>query len=87
MFIMERTGKKKACPRRSFTPEFKAAIVELCRRRSVGRVAKDFDLTEIAVRGWVRQAEGDVGDRDGPISGERLVDRFRGDAHGRVIAR
>ncbi|MFB9836843.1 transposase [Actinoallomurus acaciae] len=36
----------------SFTPEFKAEIVELCRRgdRSVGQVAKDFDLTETAVR-------------------------------------
>ncbi|MFB7114310.1 transposase [Streptomyces sp. NPDC056190] len=41
-------GKKKARPRRSFTPEFKAEIVELCQRgdRSIGQVAKDFDLTE-----------------------------------------
>jgi transposase-like protein len=41
-------GKKKPRPRRSFTPEFKAEIVELCRRgdRSVGQIAKDFDLTE-----------------------------------------
>ncbi|MFJ2307746.1 transposase [Streptomyces sp. NPDC087787] len=40
-------GKKKPRPRRSFTPEFKAEIVELCGRgdRSVGQVAKDFDLT------------------------------------------
>ncbi|MFJ9542759.1 transposase [Streptomyces sp. NPDC101225] len=39
---MESTGKKKPCPRGSFTPEFKAEIVELCRRgdRSVGQVAK-----------------------------------------------
>ncbi|MFC5268693.1 hypothetical protein ACFPJ1_41865 [Kribbella qitaiheensis] len=36
---MESTGKKKPRPRRSFTPEFKAEIVELCQRgdRSVGR--------------------------------------------------
>jgi len=35
---MESMGKKKPRPRRSFTPEFKAEIVELCRRgdRSVG---------------------------------------------------
>ncbi|WP_449340790.1 transposase, partial [Streptomyces canarius] len=54
-------GKKKPRPRRSFTPEFKAEIVELCRRgdRSVGQVAKDFDLTETAVRDWLRQAEVD----------------------------
>ncbi|MFI8829225.1 transposase [Streptomyces sp. NPDC053431] len=53
MFIMESMGKKKPRPRRSFTPEFKAEIVELCRRgdRSVGEVAKDFDLTETAYRG------------------------------------
>lgn len=44
--------------KRSFTPEFKAEIVELCRRgdRSVGKIAKDFDLTETAVRDWVKQA-------------------------------
>jgi transposase len=42
MSIMESMGKKKPRPRRSFTPEFKAEIVELCRRgdRSVGQVAK-----------------------------------------------
>jgi transposase len=47
---------KKPRPRRSFTPEFKAEIVELCRRgdRSVGQIAKDFDLTETAVRDWVK---------------------------------
>ncbi|MFI9843809.1 transposase [Nonomuraea sp. NPDC051941] len=66
-------GKKKPRPRRSFTPEFKAEIVELCQRgdRSVGQVAKDFDLTETAVRQWVRQAEVDTGRRDGLTSSER----------------
>ncbi|MFG2395402.1 transposase [Streptomyces lavendulae] len=59
---MESMGKKKPRPRRSFTPACKAEIVELCRRgdRSVGQVAKDFDLTETAVRDWVRQAEVDA---------------------------
>ncbi|MBY8844607.1 transposase [Streptomyces sp. SP2-10] len=66
-------GKKKPRPRRSLTPEFKAEIVELCRRgdRSVGQVAKDFDLTETAVRDWVKQAEVDAGERDGLTSSER----------------
>jgi transposase len=52
MSIMESMEKKKPCPRRSFTPEFKAEIVELCRRgdRPVGQVAKDFDPTKTAVR-------------------------------------
>jgi transposase len=48
--------------------------VELCRRgdRSVGRVAQDFDLTETAVREWVKQAERDAGTRtDGLTSAER----------------
>ena len=71
---MESMGKKKPRPRRSFTPEFKAEIVELCQRgdRSVVQVARDFDLTETAVRAWVKQAELDAGTRtDGMTSGER----------------
>jgi Helix-turn-helix domain of transposase family ISL3 len=52
MSKMETMEKKKPRPRRSFTPEFKAEIVELCRRgdRSIGQVARDFDLTETNVR-------------------------------------
>ena len=59
MEVMER-NKPRA--RRSFTPEFKAEIVERCQRgdRSIGQVARDFDLTETAVRAWVRQAERDA---------------------------
>src|SRR5436190_21952669 len=63
---MESMGRKKPRPRRSFTLEFKAEIVELCQRgdRSIGQVARDFDLTETAVREWVKQAERDAGTRD-----------------------
>ena len=59
-------------PRRSFTPEFKADIVERCRRgdRSIGQVARDFDLTETAVRAWVHQADVDAGQRDGLATAE-----------------
>ncbi|MEV4847957.1 transposase [Micromonospora matsumotoense] len=67
-------GKKPRRPRRAFTPEFKAKIVEVCRRgdRTVGQVAKDFDLTETAVRDWVKQADLDAGTRtDGLTSAER----------------
>jgi transposase len=71
---MEGTGKKPR-RRRLFTPEFKAEIVELCQRgdRSAGQAAKDFDLTETAVREWVGQAERDAGTRDdgGLTSDER----------------
>ncbi|TCC51111.1 transposase [Kribbella capetownensis] len=70
MSIMESMGKKKPRPRRSFTAEFKAEIVELCQRRdrSVGQVAKDFDLTETAVRAWLKQAERDAGTGDGGLT-------------------
>ena len=73
MLIMDGMGKQRR-PRRAFTPEFKAEIVQVCRRgdRSVRQVAKDFDLTETAVRDWVRQADLDAGVRhDGPTSDER----------------
>ncbi|MEV5329887.1 transposase, partial [Nonomuraea sp. NPDC052634] len=58
MSMMESMGKKKPRPRRSFTPEFKAEIFELCQRgdRSIRAVAQDFDLSETAVRQWVHQA-------------------------------
>ncbi|WP_422772404.1 transposase [Plantactinospora sp. WMMC1484] len=48
--------------------------MEVCRRgdRTVGQVAKDFDLTETAVRDWVKQADLDAGARtDGLTSAER----------------
>jgi transposase len=63
MSIMETMEGRKPRARRSFTPEFKAEIVELCQRgdRSIGRVTRDFDLTETAVREWGRQAERDAG--------------------------
>ena len=70
---MDAMGKQRR-PRRAFTPEFKAEIVEVCRRgdRTVGQVAKDFDLTETAVREWVKQADLDAGVRtDGLTSAER----------------
>lgn len=49
--------------RRSFTPEFKAEAVRLCKvgDRSIRQVAKDLDLTETALREWVYRAEVDAG--------------------------
>ena len=71
---MESMGKKPR-RRRSFTPKFNAEIVDRCQQgdRSAGQVAKDFDLTETAVRDWVKQAERDTGTRDdgGLASAER----------------
>ena len=53
-------GKRK---RRAFTKEFKAETVRLVRDsgKSVGAVARELDLTETALREWVRQAEIDAG--------------------------
>jgi len=49
--------------RRAFTDEYKAEVVELIRKsgKGIGAVAKELDLTETAVRAWVRQAEVDAG--------------------------
>ena len=70
---MDTMERKKPRPRRSFTPEFKSEIVELCQRgdRSIGQVTKDFDLTETNVRSWVKQAEIDQGERPGLSNEER----------------
>jgi len=38
---------------------------------SVGSVARDLDLTETAVRAWVRQADVDDGHREGLTTAER----------------
>ena len=70
---METMERKKPRPRRSFTPEFKTEIVGHCQRgdRTIGQVARDFDLTETAVRAWVTQAEVDAGERPGLSTEER----------------
>lgn len=67
------TMERKKRRRRSFTPEFKTEIVEHCRRgdRTIAQVARDFDLTESAVRKWVEQAAIDAGDRAGLTTEER----------------
>jgi transposase len=70
---METMERNKPRRRRSFTPEFKAEIVEHCQRgdRTIAQVARDFDLTESAVRKWVEQAEIDAGQRAGLTTTER----------------
>lgn len=50
--------------RRSFTPEFRANAVELVRSsgKPIGQIAKDLDLTESALRAWVK-ADAQAGSR------------------------
>ena len=49
-------------PRRKFTVEQKADAVRLVREvGSIPKVARDLDLTETALRHWVKQADTDAG--------------------------
>src|SRR5512140_2391348 len=67
--------------RRHFTPEYKAQVVEVVRTsgKRVGQVAKELDLTETAVRAWVKQAEIDEkGDPHGPMD----LASYKGDTGG-----
>lgn len=59
---MDRSGKGRR-KRRSFTKEFKAEAVRLCRvgDRSITQVAHDLDLTETSLREWVQRADIDAG--------------------------
>jgi transposase len=69
---METMGRRKR-PRRSFTKEFKAEVVALVRQpgNTAASVARELDLTETAVREWVKQADIDDGHRDGLTTAER----------------
>lgn len=53
--------KQSRRPRRQFDDEFKASAVRLVldEGTSVGRVARDLDLTESALRVWVERARAD----------------------------
>jgi transposase len=71
---METMAKKRPRPRRSFTPEFKAEVVELVRQpgNTAGSVARDLNLTETAVRAWVKQADLDQGRRSDGLTSVQL---------------
>ncbi len=60
MSTMANTGKPRR-PRRRFTDEFKAGAVRLVLEedQTVGRVSRELDLTESAVRNWVDHARAD----------------------------
>ena len=69
--------KKKRRARRAFTPEFKAEAVRLCKvgDRTVRDVAKDLDLTETALREWVKRAEIDAGNgRSGALTSDERAE-------------
>ena len=59
--------------RRKFTQEFKLETVKLVKAgpRSISQVAQDLDLTESALRNWVRQYDIDTGTQPGTTTAER----------------
>ncbi len=64
--------------RRSFTPEFKADAVKLVKSgKTVGQVARELDLTETALREWVRRADGDAGERQDVLTTEERQELAR----------
>ena len=62
-----------ARPRRQFSKEFKLETVKLVKEgpRSISQVARDLDLTESALRNWVRQCDIDTGTQPGTTTAER----------------
>ncbi len=69
---METMEQRRKRPRRSFSDEYKAEVVELCRTsgRSISEVSHDLGLTVSAVRRWVAQADVDGRRRPGMTSDE-----------------
>jgi transposase len=70
---MAHTSKGRR-PRRQFDDDFKAQAVRLVldEGKRVGAVARDLDLTESAVREWVKRASADrTGGRTGLTTSER----------------
>ena len=59
--------------RREFSEEFKTRTVELILSsgKSINEVCRELDLTETAVRRWVKQARIDQGESSGLTSDER----------------
>ena len=74
----KKNGRRR--PRRKFTAEFKADVVRLCRTGSepIGEICRRLDLTESAVRAWVKQAEVDeVGGTPDALSTEERKELVR----------
>jgi len=59
--------------RRRFSDEYKAEVVALVRSsgKSIGEISRDLDLTQTAVREWVKRADVDSGTRSGLTTAER----------------
>lgn len=70
-------GRRK---RRKFTPEYKAQVVRLVHTsgKSIGQVSSELELTETAVRAWVKQAAIDEKrDPHGPLTSDERAENTR----------
>jgi len=73
-------SSKPSRKRRSFTPEFKAEPVRLVRTsgKSIRTIARELDLTETALRAWVKRAGIDERrDPTGPLTTDERAELTR----------
>jgi transposase len=66
--------------RRKFTPEYKAEVVKLVQTsgKSIGQVSSELELTETAVREWVKRAQIDAKkDPNGPLTSDERAEVTR----------
>lgn len=73
--------------RRKFTPEEKADAVRMVRAEgNLAQVARALDLTETALRNWVRQADIDRGEGpEGALTTEELAELRRLRRENRIL--
>lgn len=78
MMTKQKQQKRGRRARRSFTPEFKADAVRLTKSgKTVAQVVKELDLTETALREWVRRADADAGERQDVLTTEERQELSR----------
>jgi transposase len=66
--------------RRKFTPEYKAEVVKLVQTsgKSIGQLSSEMELTETAVRAWVKRAAIDEKkDPNGPLTSDERAEVTR----------
>ena len=73
--------------RRKFTDQFKAEAVALVRSsgKGAGQIARDLDLTDSALREWVKQAEGVQPRAEGPLNEDERAKLKRLEDENRVL--
>lgn len=74
-------------PRRSFTDEYEAQVVQLVRTsgRSIPEVCRELDLAETAVREWCKRADLDAGRRDDGLTADEREELRRLRAENRTL--